>query len=151
MCPCALTSRVCRERARAFFLWRAVSFGIRAMRTDRQNSPTDWFVIAEAEHGYASTMPMPDDMRTVTKRPKTKKSQGSRLVSSRTRQLRSFSVFTRFSVQLHVSDVSFLFLLFALFLVFPLGRKRSDFVVRNNSNLRSVITRLRIFMYLWQI
>lgn len=32
----------------------------------------------EAEHGYASTMPMPDDMRTVTKRPKTKKSQGSR-------------------------------------------------------------------------
>ncbi|OAD53916.1 hypothetical protein WN48_08591 [Eufriesea mexicana] len=48
------------------------------MRADRQNSPTDWFVIAEAEHGYASTMPMPDDMRTVTKRPKTKKSQGSR-------------------------------------------------------------------------
>ncbi|CAL7937631.1 unnamed protein product [Xylocopa violacea] len=32
----------------------------------------------EAEHGYASTLPMPDDMRTVTKRPKTKKSQGSR-------------------------------------------------------------------------
>ncbi|KAM0730818.1 Max dimerization protein 1 [Formica fusca] len=32
----------------------------------------------EAEHGYASTMPIPDDMRTVTKRPKTKKSQGSR-------------------------------------------------------------------------
>lgn len=32
----------------------------------------------EAEHGYASPMPIPDDMRTVTKRPKTKKSQGSR-------------------------------------------------------------------------
>ncbi|XP_001607135.1 max dimerization protein 1 isoform X1 [Nasonia vitripennis] len=32
----------------------------------------------EAEHGYASTMPIPDDIRTVTKRPKTKKSQGSR-------------------------------------------------------------------------
>ncbi|XP_012062926.1 PREDICTED: max dimerization protein 1-like [Atta cephalotes] len=32
----------------------------------------------EAEHGYASTMPIPDDMRTITKRPKTKKSQGSR-------------------------------------------------------------------------
>lgn len=31
----------------------------------------------EAEHGYASTLPMPDDLRTV-KRPKTKKSQGSR-------------------------------------------------------------------------
>ncbi|KYN03406.1 Max dimerization protein 1, partial [Cyphomyrmex costatus] len=34
--------------------------------------------ITEAEHGYASTMPIPDDMRTITKRPKTKKSQGSR-------------------------------------------------------------------------
>nr|CAD7608497.1 unnamed protein product [Timema genevievae] len=32
----------------------------------------------EAEHGYASTLPMPDDLRSVTKRPKTKKSQGSR-------------------------------------------------------------------------
>ncbi|CAB0040613.1 unnamed protein product [Trichogramma brassicae] len=32
----------------------------------------------QAEHGYASTMPIPDDIRTVTKRPKTKKSQGSR-------------------------------------------------------------------------
>lgn len=32
----------------------------------------------EAEHGYASTMPIPDDMRMVTRRPKTKKSQGSR-------------------------------------------------------------------------
>ncbi|XP_011307092.1 max dimerization protein 1 [Fopius arisanus] len=32
----------------------------------------------EAEHGYASTMPVPDDLRTITKRPKTKKSQGSR-------------------------------------------------------------------------
>ncbi|XP_014480752.1 PREDICTED: max dimerization protein 1-like [Dinoponera quadriceps] len=32
----------------------------------------------EAEHGYASTLPIPDDMRTITKRPKTKKSQGSR-------------------------------------------------------------------------
>lgn len=31
----------------------------------------------EAEHGYASTLP-PDDLRTVIKRPKTKKSQGSR-------------------------------------------------------------------------
>jgi len=39
------------------------------------------FVVVEAEHGYASTMPIPDDMRTVTKRPKTKKSQGSRFVS----------------------------------------------------------------------
>lgn len=37
-------------------------------------------MITEAEHGYASTMPIPDDMRTVTKRPKTKKSQGSRFV-----------------------------------------------------------------------
>ncbi|EGI65065.1 MAD1 protein, partial [Acromyrmex insinuator] len=36
------------------------------------------FLITEAEHGYASTMPIPDDMRTITKRPKTKKSQGSR-------------------------------------------------------------------------
>ncbi|XP_067012449.1 max dimerization protein 1 [Anabrus simplex] len=32
----------------------------------------------EAEHGYASTLPMPDDLRSITKRPKTKKSQGSR-------------------------------------------------------------------------
>lgn len=32
----------------------------------------------EAEHGYASTLPMPDDLRSVSKRPKTKKSQGSR-------------------------------------------------------------------------
>ena len=39
------------------------------------------FLITEAEHGYASTMPIPDDMRTITKRPKTKKSQGSRFVS----------------------------------------------------------------------
>uniref|UniRef100_A0A1B6DNF4 BHLH domain-containing protein n=1 Tax=Clastoptera arizonana TaxID=38151 RepID=A0A1B6DNF4_9HEMI len=31
----------------------------------------------EAEHGYASTLP-PDDLRSVIKRPKTKKSQGSR-------------------------------------------------------------------------
>lgn len=31
----------------------------------------------EAEHGYASTLP-PDDLRSVMKRPKTKKSQGSR-------------------------------------------------------------------------
>ncbi|BET01718.1 Helix-loop-helix DNA-Hypothetical protein domain [Nesidiocoris tenuis] len=31
----------------------------------------------EAEHGYASTLP-PDDLRNVIKRPKTKKSQGSR-------------------------------------------------------------------------
>ncbi|PSN50022.1 Max dimerization protein 1 [Blattella germanica] len=35
------------------------------------------FFITEAEHGYASTLPMPDDLRSV-KRPKTKKSQGSR-------------------------------------------------------------------------
>ncbi|KAB0801612.1 hypothetical protein PPYR_03798 [Photinus pyralis] len=32
----------------------------------------------EAEHGYASTLPMPDDLRNVYKRPKTKKSQGNR-------------------------------------------------------------------------
>lgn len=32
----------------------------------------------EAEHGYASTMPISEDMRTIAKRPKTKKSQGSR-------------------------------------------------------------------------
>lgn len=33
----------------------------------------------EAEHGYASTLPIPDDIRTITaKRPKTKKSQGNR-------------------------------------------------------------------------
>lgn len=32
----------------------------------------------EAEHGYASTMPIPDDIRTSGKRGKTKKSQGSR-------------------------------------------------------------------------
>ncbi|KAF2894594.1 hypothetical protein ILUMI_11582 [Ignelater luminosus] len=32
----------------------------------------------EAEHGYASTLPMPDDLRSVSKRPKTKKSQGNR-------------------------------------------------------------------------
>ncbi|KAL6262614.1 hypothetical protein P5V15_005407 [Pogonomyrmex californicus] len=38
----------------------------------------------EAEHGYASTMPIPDDMRTITKRPKTKKSQGSRRAHLRT-------------------------------------------------------------------
>ncbi|KAG8224563.1 hypothetical protein J437_LFUL002167 [Ladona fulva] len=31
----------------------------------------------EAEHGYASSLPMPDDLRS-TKRPKTKKSQGNR-------------------------------------------------------------------------
>ncbi|GLV31589.1 uncharacterized protein CBL_07350 [Carabus blaptoides fortunei] len=30
------------------------------------------------EHGYASTLPMPDDLRSASKRPKTKKSQGSR-------------------------------------------------------------------------
>ncbi|KAJ8962306.1 hypothetical protein NQ318_018285 [Aromia moschata] len=33
---------------------------------------------AEAEHGYASTLQFPDDLRTVSKRPKTKKSQGNR-------------------------------------------------------------------------
>ncbi|XP_018564133.1 max dimerization protein 1-like [Anoplophora glabripennis] len=33
---------------------------------------------AEAEHGYASTLRFPDDLRTVSKRPKTKKSQGNR-------------------------------------------------------------------------
>ncbi|KAJ8981824.1 hypothetical protein NQ317_003867 [Molorchus minor] len=33
---------------------------------------------AEAEHGYASTLHFPDDLRTVSKRPKTKKSQGNR-------------------------------------------------------------------------
>ncbi|KAK7793812.1 hypothetical protein R5R35_014318 [Gryllus longicercus] len=33
----------------------------------------------EAEHGYAVSLPLPDDLRSViTKRPKTKKSQGSR-------------------------------------------------------------------------
>lgn len=32
----------------------------------------------EAEHGYASTMPIPDDIRSSSKRSKTKKSQGSR-------------------------------------------------------------------------
>lgn len=32
----------------------------------------------EAEHGYASTLPMPDDLRNVFKRLKTKKSQGNR-------------------------------------------------------------------------
>ncbi|XP_023248623.1 max dimerization protein 1-like [Copidosoma floridanum] len=32
----------------------------------------------EAEHGYASTLPIPDDIRVGSKRPKTKKSQGSR-------------------------------------------------------------------------
>lgn len=37
-----------------------------------------FFVFAEAEHGYASTLPMPDDLRSVSKRPKTKKSQGNR-------------------------------------------------------------------------
>ncbi|KAJ9588578.1 hypothetical protein L9F63_028119 [Diploptera punctata] len=31
----------------------------------------------KAEHGYASTLPIPDDLRSV-RRPKTKKSQGSR-------------------------------------------------------------------------
>ncbi|RZF42486.1 hypothetical protein LSTR_LSTR004405, partial [Laodelphax striatellus] len=31
----------------------------------------------EAEHGYASTLP-PEDLRSIMKRPKTKKSQGSR-------------------------------------------------------------------------
>ena len=36
------------------------------------------FVPTEAEHGYASPLPMPDDLRNVTKRPKTKKSQGNR-------------------------------------------------------------------------
>lgn len=30
------------------------------------------------EHGYASSLPMPDDLRCSSKRPKTKKSQGSR-------------------------------------------------------------------------
>ncbi|KAJ8921761.1 hypothetical protein NQ315_010672 [Exocentrus adspersus] len=34
---------------------------------------------AEAEHGYASTLRFPEyDLRTVSKRPKTKKSQGNR-------------------------------------------------------------------------
>ncbi|CAH1168816.1 unnamed protein product [Phyllotreta striolata] len=32
----------------------------------------------EAEHGYASTLRFPDDLRSVSKRPKTKKSQGNR-------------------------------------------------------------------------
>ncbi|XP_056648147.1 max dimerization protein 1-like [Diorhabda sublineata] len=32
----------------------------------------------EAEHGYASTLRFPDDLRSVIKRPKTKKSQGNR-------------------------------------------------------------------------
>ncbi|XP_017784549.1 PREDICTED: max dimerization protein 1-like [Nicrophorus vespilloides] len=32
----------------------------------------------EADHGYASTLPMHEDLRNATKRPKTKKSQGNR-------------------------------------------------------------------------
>ncbi|CAH1114480.1 unnamed protein product [Psylliodes chrysocephalus] len=32
----------------------------------------------EAEHGYASTLRFPDELRSVSKRPKTKKSQGNR-------------------------------------------------------------------------
>lgn len=40
-----------------------------------------WMSFAEAEHGYASSLPMPEDLRSVSsKRPKTKKSQGSRWV-----------------------------------------------------------------------
>lgn len=37
-----------------------------------------FFLLKEAEHGYASTMPIKMDLRGVTKRPKTKKSQGNR-------------------------------------------------------------------------
>lgn len=33
---------------------------------------------AKAEHGYASTLRFPDDLRNVSKRPKSKKSQGNR-------------------------------------------------------------------------
>lgn len=74
-----------RGKARRAVFSRGSSAIFRNSRDANGSEPdtdrTDWFVIAEAEHGYASTMPMPDDMRTVTKRPKTKKSQGSRLVS----------------------------------------------------------------------
>lgn len=36
------------------------------------------FAFLEAEHGYASTLPSKMDLRSITKRPKTKKSQGNR-------------------------------------------------------------------------
>lgn len=84
VCTRALTSCVGREARQTVFS-RGSAAIFRNSRDANGSGPdtdrTDWFVIAEAEHGYASTMPMPDDMRTVTKRPKTKKSQGSRLVS----------------------------------------------------------------------
>ncbi|CAH0399680.1 unnamed protein product [Chilo suppressalis] len=36
------------------------------------------FFVAEAEHGYASSLPAYEESRTGGRRPKTKKSQGSR-------------------------------------------------------------------------
>lgn len=89
VCACVVYARfneLCWSRGEASgFFSRERGYLSEFARCERILGPdtdrTDWFVIAEAEHGYASTMPMPDDMRTVTKRPKTKKSQGSRLVS----------------------------------------------------------------------
>lgn len=86
LCVYARFNELCWSRGEASgFFSRERGYLSEFARCERILGPdtdrTDWFVIAEAEHGYASTMPMPDDMRTVTKRPKTKKSQGSRLVS----------------------------------------------------------------------
>lgn len=46
-----------------------------AIVTDRVNTVV---FFAEAEHGYASPMPITIDLKGSSKRPKTKKSQGSR-------------------------------------------------------------------------
>uniref|UniRef100_A0ABD2WEZ3 Max dimerization protein 1-like n=1 Tax=Trichogramma kaykai TaxID=54128 RepID=A0ABD2WEZ3_9HYME len=53
----------------------------------------------EAEHGYASTMPIPDDIRSVTKRPKTKKSQGSRTTHNELEKNR----YVQFTKEVYVS------------------------------------------------
>lgn len=56
---------------------RSIYFGVSAVFDARYLSMF-LFVVAEAEHGYASTVRIPDDLRSASKRPKNKKSQGNR-------------------------------------------------------------------------
>ncbi|XP_072389802.1 max dimerization protein 1-like [Diabrotica undecimpunctata] len=58
----------------------------------------------EAEHGYASTLRFPDDLRSVSKRPKTKKSQGNRTSHNELEKNSFFSGWRRLAVPVLYSN-----------------------------------------------
>lgn len=71
--------------SRRFFVWTAIECTPRPRRRCRlfwtgRSADRDEvrFVVAEAEHGYASSLPAHDERCGGGRRPKTKKSQGSR-------------------------------------------------------------------------